>query len=103
MKLLLDEIRNHVEVHSGGKIVLVTEKLPVEELKQQLVEWIETVNHDDNCQCFIFLPRDQSLVGSFRIEPRPVGWQFTSMWEKRRSEEIISLAEWKKIVRNAIG
>ena len=103
MKLLLDDENDRVEVHSLGRVILATDKLPVQELKYQLDEWVEIVNDTNNCQCFIFSPRDKELIGSFRIEPRPVGWQFTSMWEKRRSEEIISLNDWKKVVKSAFA
>ncbi len=101
--MFLDEIRNHVAVYGDGKLILESNELPVEELKKQISEWIDTVNDYANYQCFVFSPKDPALIGSFRIEPRPNGWQFTSMWEKRRSEEIITLADWQTIIRGALG
>lgn len=54
----------------------------------------------NNPVCFIFRPEsDESLLGSFRIEPRLKGWQFTSWIEAKRHEVFLPLKEFTDAAR----
>ena len=97
MKIVLDELRRHLLVESMGKTVLSLDDFPINELRTQLRDWITTVS-DDEPRMFCFESDSKELHGLFRIEPRPVNWQFTSWKERRRSSELLTLAEWRSVL-----
>ncbi len=62
-----------------------------------ITTWWKDIIHDDyNCKEFGIKSNDQHLIGSFRIHPRPVRWQFTSQGEKRRHKRMLELDEIKQ-------
>jgi len=92
---------NSIVVSSEGVDILRLYDFPVSELKKQLRNWLEFVT-DESAECFIFGSPVESEVGIFRIEPRPNGWQFTSVKESNRSGELLSLDEWREVLSNVL-
>jgi hypothetical protein len=100
MKIQLDEQRRSVRVESEGTVVLELEDFPVAELKVQLCAWLRSVD-DLSAPVFIFSSDNPKIHGTFRIEPRPERWQFTSWKERARSPELLSLEEWQHVLRQS--
>jgi hypothetical protein len=100
MKIQLDEQRGSLRVESNGAVVLDLENFPVVELKVQLRAWLRSVD-DTSAPVFIFRSDNPNFGGTFRIEPRPERWQFTSWKERVRSPELLSLEEWRQVLRQS--
>jgi hypothetical protein len=92
---------NSVVVTSNNVKVLHLDDFPTSELRSQLCNWLVAVT-EENAKCFIFESTERNQTGSFRIEPRPNGWQFTSIKESTRSNELLSLQEWRNILNNVL-
>lgn len=90
-----------VVVTSQGIEIIRLYNFPVFELKEQLRNWLGSVT-EENSTCFIFQSLDEANIGIFRIEPRPNGWQFTSVQEFKRSGELLSLDEWRELLKDVI-
>ena len=101
MEIYFDQINSTVTVISLKSTVLRLKDFPVEDLKNQLRSWLDRVT-EERAECFIFQSDNRDMVGAFRIEPRPDGWQFTSPKEKARSRELLLLVEWKSILSNVL-
>ena len=71
---------------------------PLSDLARQAVLWSATVDDSDRCTSFIYRDEQDRWHGAFRIEPRPHGWQFTSMFEDRRHSTMLDLGD----IRDAI-
>lgn len=92
---------NSVVVISESVNVLTLHNFLVFELKDQLRNWLESVT-EESAESFIFESSNINEVGLFRIEPRPGGWQFTSIDESERSSELLSLQEWREVLSNVL-
>ncbi len=101
MNLVFDHSADTLIVSSRNTELLRLDRYPLLELKAQLKEWLSTVT-EENSECFIFNPKTETHVGTFRIEPRENGWQFTSTKEKIRSKELLALSEWKSLISNIL-
>ena len=101
MEIELNKKLNAVKVSSKGKDIVNYDNYPVADLLGQLQNWLEEVT-EENSICFIYKNENRSLFGTFRLEPRHIGWQFTSWNELERSEETLPLSQWKEIIQNAI-
>lgn len=74
----------YLEVAIDGEIRATIEDVPIGQLGSELASWTASVN-DATPEPFIFSGgMKPELLGVFRIEPRPVGWQFTSTVERSR-------------------
>lgn len=75
-------------VEAGSQILLSWDRCPVERLKIELRRWLERTS-DANPSTFVY-PQDGhgEEIGMLRIEPRPNGWQFTSIEERGRHRPI---------------
>ncbi len=100
MRVEIDESARFVRVESNDAIVAELLDFPVIALKEQLRAWL-TVASDTAAPCFIFRSDNPEWTGTFRIEPRPKLWQFTSWKERFRSAELLSLEEWQGVLRQA--
>jgi len=98
MNITLDEDQRRLQVESGKKVILDLREYPVRDLKEQLRAWLAIVD-DQRAPAFIFTQANSELTGTFRIEPRAAGWQFTSWKELVRSEELLTLGEWRTILQ----
>ena len=71
-----------LRVREGSQTLVEFANYPLDALAAQLAEWSKIVDDGKFCRCFLVeLP---GLEGTFRIEPRPESWQFTSGHEVRR-------------------
>ena len=85
-------------VRVGRQTLFHHPNYPLTALARQLAAWSARVTDDMHAACFVFnLPEHPDLLGTFRIEPRPVGWQFTSMSERRTHEEMLPLERFKQM------
>jgi hypothetical protein len=100
MNIELNEENGLLRVESEGVVVLESNPFPVAELKHQLRLWMESAD-DTSAPAFIFSSKNQDWNGIFRIEPRPNRWQFTSCKERTRSSELLSLEEWREVLRQS--
>ena len=100
MKVELDEWCRSVQVESGGSVILDVADFPVVALKTQLRAWLDMVD-DASSLPFVFSSENPELHGVFRIEPRPERWQFTSWKERMRCSELLSLEEWRNVLRQS--
>jgi hypothetical protein len=100
MKMELNELSRFLRVESDGALVLEVAGFPVAELKGQLRSWMSSTD-DTVAPAFIFSSDNQDWWGIFRIEPRPHRWQFTSSRERFRSSELLSLEEWRNVLRQS--
>ena len=85
-----------VRVTVDGETMVELPDVPLLRLADQLEAWAASV--DDDAHCTSFLVRDPLLQGTFRIEPRPLGWQFTSCRERRRHTRLLTLADWRTAI-----
>lgn len=93
-----------IEVVIDGEILVRLDRFPVRDLACALEAWLGRVNDHDTVECFLFQNEERpELTGTFRIEPRPTGWQFTSMHEKRRHHRMIQLPEYRQILQAFIN
>jgi len=77
-----------VEVAVLGAAVAQVPDASIPSLCSELSAWAAVAN-DAKPRSFVFSGGGRSeLLGSFRIEPRPVGWQFTSTLERRRHDPL---------------
>ncbi|MCI5208895.1 MAG: hypothetical protein D3910_08890 [Candidatus Electrothrix sp. ATG2] len=102
MDIEFREDTGYMKVSSEGSIIIEYSGIQICELKEQLSEWLSTVDDEACVKSFIYTPECTELLGIFRIEPRPNGWQFTSIKEKRRTKEILSLQEWRATLKDVI-
>ena len=100
MKIELDEQGQSLRVESEGAVVLAAEDFPVVALKAQLRAWLQSADETSG-PAFVFSSETQQWHGLFRIEPRPGHWQFTSGKERFRSSELLSLEEWRDVLRKS--
>ena len=100
MKIELKERSRFLRVESDGALVLEVNDFPVIELKRKLRSWMGCAD-DVSAPAFVFSSENQHLHGIFRIEPRPQRWQFTSFKEQVRSSELLSLEEWRNVLRQS--
>lgn len=100
MRIELDEQHQSVSVESGGAVVLDLEGFPVVALKAQLRAWLHLAD-EMPAPAFIFSSGTPEWHGIFRIEPRAEKWQFTSWKERVRSPELLSLEEWRNVLRQS--
>ena len=87
--------------HSGhiGDLTVVVDGLrlftltsfPLSDLARQAAVWSVAVDDADHCTAFIYRDEQDRWLGAFRIEPRPDGWQFTSVFEDRRHSIMLEL------------
>jgi hypothetical protein len=98
MRIDFDEPAGLVRVESNGTVIVELRDFPVAPLKKQLRDWLNDVN-EVSAKCFIFASDDLQFHGTFRIEPRPQDWQFTSCREYVRSPELLSLGEWRSLLQ----
>jgi len=101
MDIKLDKEVGRVVVSSSGKTIVDYENYPVGDLCDQLLKWLEVVT-EKNASCFIYQNENRSLFGTFRIEPRSAGWQFTSWNELDRANEMLPLEQWKALLHASI-
>ena len=93
-----------IRVVIDGEVLVTLERYPVESLARSLEGWLGRVDDSMTAECFVFHDDERpELTGTFRIEPRPVDWQFTSMKEKCRHPRMIPLSEYRAIVQNFIA
>ena len=85
-----------IEVSVDGITLMRAPDYPLTALAEQLIEWSRRVDDGPGCDSFIFR-HPPELVGTFRIEPRPAAWQFTSMWERRRHKRLLPLDDFKQM------
>lgn len=64
---------------------------PLSDLARQAALWAVAVDDADHCTSFIYRDEQDRWLGAFRIEPRPDGWQFTSVFEDRRHSTMLEL------------
>src|SRR5262249_52375789 len=67
-------------------------------LATQLREWRGLVDDGPNCRLFLIKTEESRLVCSFRIEPRPTNWQFTSGQDRGRRHRVLPLDEIKSLI-----
>lgn len=84
-----------IEVYVDSTLLMQASDYPLTILADQLIEWSDRV--DDGPACESFLLQHPQLAGTFRIEPRPTNWQFTSWWETRRHERLLPLEDFKQM------
>jgi len=101
MRIELNRKSKSIKVISLGTIVLDFDDFPVEELIHQIEAWLSEVT-EEKAKVFIYKSHSRELHGTFQIEARPTGWQFTSWKEKRRSPEILTLEQWRAILKKAM-
>lgn len=90
----------NIEVVIDGEVLVRLDRYPIRDLACALEEWLGRVNDHDNVECFVFRVEDcPELTGTFRIEPRPIDWQFTSMYEEKRHHRLVSLLEYRQILQ----
>ena len=99
MEIEADE--NSISVVSKGETILSLCDFPVEELREQLHTWLASVT-EESAESFVFQSGNNSQTGIFRIEPRSNGWQFTSVKELKRSNELLSLQEWQRVLNSVL-
>lgn len=95
--------------HTGhvGNLTVVVDGLslftltsfPLSDLARQAALWSVAVDDADHCTAFIYRDEQDRWLGAFRIEPRPDGWQFTSVFEDRRHSTMLELDS----IRDAIA
>lgn len=100
MNIELNEQRRSVRVESDGALILGLEEFPVAALKTQLRAWLQSADEMPPA-AFVFNSEDPGWHGIFRIEPRPERWQFTSWKERVRSSELLSIEEWRSVLRRS--
>jgi len=100
MRVEIDDTARFVRVHSNNKVVVELLDFPVSALKEQLRAWL-TIADDGAAPRFIFRSDNPEWTAAFRIEPRPSSWQFTSWKERFRSPELLSLEEWRNVLRQS--
>jgi hypothetical protein len=77
-----------LEVRVGSELVLREIDFPLSQLANGLRSWAASVT-DHAPSTYVLRVADRpDLFGAFRIEPRPVGWQFTSVRELARHVPI---------------
>ncbi|MDM3870147.1 hypothetical protein QSV34_02130 [Porticoccus sp. W117] len=91
-----------IKVEIEGKLLLKLRNYPLSELSRQLTDWADRVDDSQQAMCFIFHSENSDYLGTFRIEPRPQKWEFTSWKEKRRPPRLLELEEYKSIVQKFI-
>ena len=82
-----------LEVRVGSERLLREADFPLGQLASDLRSWASSVTDQTGRAYILRVPDRPDLLGAFRIEPRPVGWQFTSVRELARHPPI-SLEEW---------
>jgi hypothetical protein len=77
-----------IEVKAENRTLAFVTGVPLSQLCNELAAWTGSAS-DATPSSFVFSgggnPR---LLGTFRIEPRPVGWQFTSAVERLRHDPL---------------
>lgn len=84
---------------NNRELVLLTD-FPVADFREQLQQWVAEVT-DEHPKAFVYIDPSGELTGSLRIEPRPAGWQFTSLFEQGRHRECLELQAVLQIVSGA--
>ena len=82
-----------LEVRVGSDLVLRESEFPLGQLANGLESWAASVTDQTPNTYILTVPNRPDLLGAFRIEPRPAGWQFTSVRELARHAPI-SLETW---------
>jgi hypothetical protein len=94
-----DRAEGSVSVAIDGSCVFEKKPFPLIDLSRQLREWLQRAHDAENAPAFIFRSSSAPhLLGSFRIEPRRGGWQFTSAEEKKRHSRLLSFDEVRSMV-----
>ena len=101
MNVTFERELGQIRVSSKGRTIVEYNNYPVNDLCDQLMDWIGIVT-EKNAHCFIYQNETRSLFGTFRIEPRSAGWQFTSWNELERAGEMLPLDQWKAILHAEI-
>ena len=84
---------------ADGELLMRARDYPLTMLSSQLSAWSNCVDDGDHCAMFFLnIAGHPEFLSTFRIEPRPTGWQFTSISEIRRHERLFTLNEYKQMV-----
>ncbi|HWB59122.1 MAG TPA: hypothetical protein VG733_06510 [Chthoniobacteraceae bacterium] len=80
-------------------LLMRAQEYPLTMLSGQLSAWSDRVDDNEHCAMFCLdVSGHPEFLGTFRIEPRPKGWQFTAINEIRRHEKLFTLNECKQMV-----
>jgi hypothetical protein len=74
----------NLTVAVDGLRLFTLNSFPLSDLARQAAVWSVAVDDADHYTAFIYRDEQDRWLGAFRIEPRPDGWQFTSVFEDRR-------------------
>jgi hypothetical protein len=77
-----------LELRVGSELVLRETDFPLSQLANDLKSWAASVTDQTPNTYVLRVPGRPDLLGAFRIEPRQVGWQFTSVRELARHAPI---------------
>ncbi len=81
----------NLTVTVDGLRLFTLNSFPLSDLARQAAVWSVAVDDADHCTAFIYRDEQDRWLGAFRIEPRPDGWQFTSVFEDRRHCTMLEL------------
>jgi len=81
----------NLTVAVDGLSLFTLTSFPLSDLARQAAVWSVAVDDADHCTAFIYRDEQDRWLGAFRIEPRPDGWQFTSVFEDRRHSIMLEL------------
>lgn len=82
-----------------GRVLFQHSAYPIGELACQLQEWSLLVSDESRPVCFVFQSDAREFHGTFRIEPRPELWEFTSWKELRRPRRLLELSVYRSMAR----